>query len=235
VSNIDLLITYLAVGSAFAMRSYFLNRRRPILVIARSVLVELLLWLPVWGVRAAKGLFSRMQSYASHQRSANDPAYESYINDVLCLVYSRVARNRIREGLEKYTALHLALEAGTRQPGGQFELFEISGHRNGSTGTSCLYRKNLAKLHRHKRSTADDLIELVASASQPAIPNSTTASKLSALFELVGDAPSVAKAQRRFEGSEKYLPAAQSPGESAVVTAEPVFAPAATGTESIYP
>lgn len=232
---IDLLFTYLAIGSAFAMRSYFLNRRRPILVLFRSVFAELLLWLPVWGIRAAKGLFSRSLVYGRQHRSANELAYEPYINDVLCLVDSRVARNRIREGLEKYTALHMALEAGSHRPGGQFEIFEISGHRNGSTGTSCLYRKNLAKLQRHKRSTAEGLIELVASASQPAIPNSTINAKLSAFFELAGDASSVARAQRRIDASERSRPIVQLPVESALITADPAFAPTVTGTEPIRP
>ena len=187
VSLLELFVTYLAVGSAFAMRGYFLNRRRPFGAAARVVLTQFFLWLPIWLFRLTRRAtpFRRPGSPAS----GVDRKIEAQIEHILSSVRGIRVRNQVREALERYTALHMALVHERGQATGQFELFTISGNGNGNTGTTCLYRKNLSKLRIHKTRTADDLVRMICHDSSL----NSLGSQLTAFFGAFGDLDSIAK------------------------------------------
>ena len=164
VGLLDFLVTYLAVGSAFAMRNYFLYRHRPILFLFRSVAFELVFWLPKWGFRSIRKLTRpapvEMPKRLFAARREADPNVEALVESL----HSTAGGKRVREVAEIYMALRAAYEAGERGPipASQFDLFDIAGHRNGRAGTACLFRRNLKDLRDHSSRSADDLIRAVA-------------------------------------------------------------------------
>ena len=185
VSLLEIFITYLAVGSAFAMRAYFLNRRRSVWIRFREITGQFLLWLPILLVR----LVSRRGQTRGTARSAsgaNDAELESRINRLISCFPNRHQRNQARQVLERYAALHSALKCEGSQAAGQFELFAIAGNGNGSTGTPCLYRKNLSKLMKHKLRTTENLVALAL--QEPAFSStSLVVSELIAFFDAFDD------------------------------------------------
>jgi hypothetical protein len=188
VSLLDFFITYLAIGSAFAMRAYFSNRHRGILFVSRSVLFELTFWLPkcvVWSGR-------KLTSGPAHEDVGSEPAdeelwYGGLIDTLVQSVRSPTKQKRVREAAERYAVLKTAVSVGEsqRQPGGQFELFEISGHRNGRTGTSCLFRSNLARLRYHSLRSAEGLSRTLIEARPHMLTD--TKSKLLEFFDAFDD------------------------------------------------
>ena len=167
------------------MRAYFLNRRRTVWIRIREITGQFLLWLPILLVRlvSRRGQTRGAKGSASF---ADDAELESRINGLLSCFPNRHRRNQAREVLERYAALHLALENEGSRATGQFELFAIAGNCNGSTGTPCLYRKNLSKLRKHKLRTTEDLIGL--SLQDPAFSSaSPVVSELTAFFDAYGD------------------------------------------------
>lgn len=188
MNPLELFITYLAIGAAFAMRGYFLNRRRQLWTRLRIVLAQFLFWLPVSLLRLTK------RAVASSRPSSTAAAdfhleIEEKIQHLLSGFPVIRGKNQMREALERYAALHAALDDEGRRASGSFELFAISGNGNGTTGTPCLYRKNLSKLKVHKLRTADDLIRVTLQylTADSAVP------KLAAFFETFADRESVAK------------------------------------------
>ena len=184
---LEIFVTYLAVGSAFAMRGYFLNRRRPLWTRIRIVLTQFFLGLPLW-------LFKLTIRTTSLRRRASpaaglDPETESQIENLISSFPGIRARTEVREALERYAALNAALDVEVGRASGQFELFAVSGNGNGATGTPCLYRKNLNKLKAHKIRTADSLISLLP---KSAGINSID-SQLLSFFETFSDLDSVAR------------------------------------------
>ena len=158
MSLLEIFVTYLAVGSAFAMRGYFLNRRRPFWAKIRIVLTQFFLWLPIWLFRLSRGAGSSRRRRSA--ASSLDPKIKAHIEHLISLFPGILLRNQVREALERYAALHTALENESGHASGEFELFSISGNGNGTTGTPCLYRKNLTKLKGHKTRTAEDLVRV---------------------------------------------------------------------------
>ena len=214
---LDFLISYIAIGSAFAMRSYFLHRHRGNLFVFISVLSELLLWLPKWSFRALRKLLSsQVLSDSLPPRGSADDEYlpDNQVEILIELLDSTAIRNRVREAAERYAALRSALivgEAG-RQPNGQFELFDISGHRNGRTGTACLFRKNLAKLRNHSIRSAEALIQASSNGEFTAL-SSPSRSALADFFLAYDDFDAILKV--RIENSPLSIQNAS--GESARV------------------
>jgi hypothetical protein len=161
VNLVDLLITYLAIGAAFAMRAYFRHRHRPISYILRSVVVELAFWLPKWVFWSIRKISSDSATTNSgSKRFDSDHWYAGHVDALVEPIRSPTDQKRFREAAERYVALRTALSAGESegQPEDEFELFDISGHRNNRAGTSCLYRKNLTKLRNHSFRSAEDLV-----------------------------------------------------------------------------
>jgi hypothetical protein len=193
VNFVDLLITYLAIGAAFAMRAYFRHRHRPISYILRSVVVELAFWLPKWVFWSIRRISSGAATTNSgSKRFDSDHWYAGHVQALVQPVRSSTDQKRFREAAERYVALRAALSAGESegQPEVQFELFDISGHRNKRAGTSCLYRKNLAKLRNHSFRSAEDLVR-AATRVHFEIPLMDAKSSLIEFFDAFDDVDAV--------------------------------------------
>jgi hypothetical protein len=188
VNLLEFFITYLAIGAAFAMRGYFLNRRRQLWTRLRIVLTQCLFWLPI----CLLGLTKRAVALG-RPSSTPEAGFHLEIEKKTQRLLSESAaireKNQIREALERYSALHAALNNEPGRASGQFELFAISGNGNGTTGTPCLYRKNLSKLRIRKLRTADDLIRVTLQY----VATDTAVSDLAAFFNAFADRESVAK------------------------------------------
>ena len=98
----------------------------------------------------------------------------------------------MREILERYAALHVALKDDKFSGQGQFELFAISGNGNGSTGTPCLYRRNRSKLRDHMHRTVADLIRTALNNSVPPTPDARIPNLIT-FFDAFGDHASLEK------------------------------------------
>ena len=181
------------------MRSYFVNRHRPFLFVFRSVLFELVFWLPIWGFRSIRKLASTPAS--ANVRSSRPVEgvllYETHIDALVRSLNSTIKKNRVRDAAERYSALRSAYNGGETdpRPSGPFELFDISGHRNGRTGTTCLFRKNLAKLRDHSRRSAGELI-LLLSENRPITPLNSSTSGLIDFFNAFDDPDSIARVKQ---------------------------------------
>lgn len=173
------------------MRAYFRHRRRSLLAQVRAVAAQFLFWLPILVFRSAarRGSNRRRNTPLS---ADNDLQFETRIGSLLSCCSSANQRKQVREILERYAALHAALEDDEFSGSGQFELFAISGNGNGTTGTPCLYRKNLSKLRTHRLRTAEDLIRLAYSIDGPT-SSDLTVSQLVSFFDAFGDRASIDK------------------------------------------
>ena len=125
----------------------------------RAVGGQFLFWVPILLLRLVSR-DARAQRGGHSDTPGDDPEIESRIENLLSCFPTRIQRNEVREIAERYSALHSAMKDEGTRPSGQFELFAIAGNGNGSTGTPCLYRKNLSKLRIHKDRTTEDLILL---------------------------------------------------------------------------
>lgn len=197
VSLLDIFVSYLAIGAAFAMRAYFLNRRRPLLTKARVVFTQFFLWLPIWLIRLAKGNIGARRRRIPTSAGL-DPYIESQIEVLISSISGVKERAELRESLERYAALHIAIDDEIGQASGQFELFAVSGNGNGATGTPCLYRMNLNKLRSHKVRTADGLIRLVVRKEA----TNLLSSRLSNFFADFDDLDSITKLEAISNSSE---------------------------------
>lgn len=188
MSLIEFLVTYVAVGAAFAMRSYFRNRHRPLMSVIRAVAFELVIWLPKWVAVSIRRSFLGTAVAAPHpgRRPVSEfPRYETRIDDLMETLDSTARGKRVRETAEMYVALRSALISAETEakPTGQFQLFDIAGHLNGRAGSACLFRKNLEKLRRHSQQAADELIARVAKAG----PSGSRHSTVTRLVDLFGE------------------------------------------------
>jgi hypothetical protein len=194
VNLLDFIITYLAIGSAFAMRSYFLNRRRDFLSVIRAVAWDLLFWLPNSIILAATRLFAGTRAVERSARSTENPDHDPLIAKLITELDSSPERDRIREAAERYSAIYTVLAdlRASDEPSGQFEIYDISGHLNGPTGTPCLFRKNFAKLEYHLSRATDDLVRSYLHFATPQL-GPLAINELADFFEVVGDGAAKAK------------------------------------------
>lgn len=198
VNVVDFLITYLAIGSAFAMRAFFINRRYPPVWVAAAVIVELFLWLPLFVDRLVRRVVPSMR-VGSLAEDDPDADLAGPIIDALRSVPNGRSKNELREILERYAALRFAGVDPSFRPDGEFELFAVAGHLNARTGTATLARKNAAKIASHKQRAVDDLLSLVA--SDAFSESSRLRSDMAEFFDLAGDAPSALKFRRSMVAS----------------------------------
>ena len=215
---VDFLITYVAIGAAFAMRAYFRHRHRPNSYLFRSVAIELAFWLPKWAFRSVKRVLSGpVKSNVGSQRDDSDFWYIGHIDALVRPIRSSGDQKRLRKGAERYAAIRTAIRTGEsgQQPDGQFELFEISGHRNNRAGTTCLYRKNLAKLRHHSRRSAEDLIKAAVTVDFE-LHVANTKSNVIEFFDLFDDVEAVSIAEN-FEFFKKEHPSSSSRSDAEVV------------------
>lgn len=187
----DLVITYLAIGAAFAMRAYFINRRHAPMQLLLAVTGELLLWLPYALIRL--GRRGRLSDTAAARRNKDqdETVWDKMIENVLRSLSRSPFKKDLRKALERYVALHSALAASPERLEGEFEIFAISGHLNGRTGTQCMSRRNRAKLCDHMDRTADDIALMMT--ETPAIASPELRADLIRFFEDLGESRSAAK------------------------------------------
>ena len=192
VTPVDILITYLAIGSAFAMRSYFRNRHRSPLSRFRAVAIDLTFWLPRVLISFILRSARLPKVVAGH--SSVSPHIDPVLKDgFLAVARTASERHALEDIVDRYCALRSALQTEVPHRGSQFEIFAIAGNQNSAAGTACLARKNFKKLQDHSEQTANVIVRLASRIQSDDRRPEEILNRLSIIFEAYGDVDALAK------------------------------------------
>jgi hypothetical protein len=170
MNALEIFIVYLSCGAPFGVHFYFQNRSRGTRgdVFLKSFLT-VVVWIPyalrLLHANITKKLFVNNFDGKRNSDSRRAPALAEAERRLIrycsenCIGLSVF---EIREIVERYAGLTLAVKQFSETDEGESELLKVANHENVRLGTKCLSRRNRLRLEFHQTLARGDFLKLLA-------------------------------------------------------------------------